>query len=336
MYLIKKLGALFLRLGQLVCRFGLWLSPSTGDAAFNARLRKWQKLWFVVDIPLFIDSVAVRQLYDALSRPDFDTASRVIGTVTSEGSEYQTEAALSVEYGIPPFAKSSVTGKGSKKKVRSSSLSSSLTQEANKSAEMRFEKIVSFYAEHYPGQIFWTTSDVSILNDTDGKNLTWDDVSNRINGCSPRPLIVLDLPAESKLIPMAGELTSGKVKRLFEDLVGKSPGGDTVPDYPSDKSPVANKLYWESLDLIFDSKIAMEVVEDGACEGARYDWIDYRLMARSGGDIIPLHLHLTPRGEFNSGVFAYQTIRRCKKFGLKIVGTLKQGGDVNVLAMYEN
>jgi hypothetical protein len=44
-----------------------------------------------------------------------------------------------------------------------------------------------------------------------------------------------------------------------------------------------------------------------------------------------LHLHVVAHGDYDTGVFAYNLIRR----GLRIVGSLKSQPALNVLAIYE-
>lgn len=75
------------------------------------------------------------------------------------------------------------------------------------------------------------------------------------------------------------------------------------------------------------------MVEEGFSQGDRIDWIDYRLKISTRD--APLHLHLSANGDFSTGTFAYNFVRRGHKLGLRLVGLLKAGGDINVLAIYE-
>ena len=47
------------------------------------------------------------------------------------------------------------------------------------------------------------------------------------------------------------------------------------------------------------------------------------------------HLHVDAHGDYDTGVFAYNLIRRGWRFGLMIVGSLKSQLALNVLAIYE-
>ncbi|MCY1302542.1 hypothetical protein D9M70_522030 [compost metagenome] len=230
--------------------------------------------------------------------------------------------------------KASTSAKFGQKRNTSDSHTNDLNQEANHSTEMRFEKIINFYARNYPDRVFWVKNDLSEVNDTNGQLLTWQNVSDLIPAPAPRPLIVFDLPKGSKLIPMAAENVKGELKEIYKEYINKLPNGNQIPPYNS--TPGNPNIYWEKLEELFDPIIAMRSIEESTNDGNRIDWLDYRLISKSGNTVIPIHLHLVPKGEYNTGTFAYQTVRRGFKHGIKIVGTLKQGEDVNVLAIYEN
>ena len=65
----------------------------------------------------------------------------------------------------------------------------------------------------------------------------------------------------------------------------------------------------------------------------RIRWIDYRVPLTKDGDT--LHLHISPTETYDTGVFAYNFIKRGHKHGLRLVGTLKSEPDMNVLAIYD-
>jgi hypothetical protein len=52
---------------------------------------------------------------------------------------------------------------------------------------------------------------------------------------------------------------------------------------------------------------AVKVVEDVIGDGGRPRWIDYRTTFASGET---LHLHVVARGDYDTGVFTYNLIRR--------------------------
>ncbi len=74
-------------------------------------------------------------------------------------------------------------------------------------------------------------------------------------------------------------------------------------------------------------------VEQAAATNGRIRWIDFRLPLTTEGDT--LHLHIVAGGEFDTGVLAYNFIKRGYKHGLRLVGTMKSEPDMNVLAVFE-
>jgi hypothetical protein len=58
------------------------------------------------------------------------------------------------------------------------------------------------------------------------------------------------------------------------------------------------------------------------------EWIDFRVALDGTGRTV--HFHLESRGRYFTGAFAYMVIRRVVGHGLRLVGTLKDGPDVNV------
>ena len=77
----------------------------------------------------------------------------------------------------------------------------------------------------------------------------------------------------------------------------------------------------------------MVAVEESSTKNGRIRWIDYRLPVTQDGDT--LHLHVCPGAKYDTGVFAYNLIKRGSKHGLRLIGTLKSEPDMNVLAIYE-
>ena len=110
------------------------------------------------------------------------------------------------------------------------------------------------------------------------------------------------------------------------------------PKYPSSNSTGATvaadkRAYWKAIGDKFDSGAALEILEAAVPENHRIDWIDFRLQLNSAGET--LHLHISPRGLYSAGTFGYNFIRRGHSKGARIVGSLKRGPDLNVLAIFE-
>lgn len=57
--------------------------------------------------------------------------------------------------------------------------------------------------------------------------------------------------------------------------------------------------------------------------------------SRNGQPGEPLNLHVVAHGDYDTGVFAYNMIRRGERHGLRIVSSLKSQPALNVLAIYE-
>lgn len=68
---------------------------------------------------------------------------------------------------------------------------------------------------------------------------------------------------------------------------------------------------------------------------SKLDWMDFRMAWGTGGFPSPLHLHIVPNGHYPTGFTAHAFIRRAFSNGVRIVGVLKSGGDINVLVIYE-
>jgi hypothetical protein len=54
-------------------------------------------------------------------------------------------------------------------------------------------------------------------------------------------------------------------------------------------------------------------------------------MVFTTGEVLHLHAH----ADYDTGVFAYNLIRRGERYGLRIVGSLKSQPALNVQAIYE-
>ena len=106
-----------------------------------------------------------------------------------------------------------------------------------------------------------------------------------------------------------------------------------MPRYPSETENTKHqKKYWHSLKKNFKSRIAMQHIEKNF-ESGRVGWIDFRILFNDDGRTG--HLHIVARGNYHAGVFGYNFVHRGYKYGCRIVGSLKAGNDINVLAIYE-
>jgi hypothetical protein len=151
---------------------------------------------------------------------------------------------------------------------------------------------------------------------------------------SPRPLVFVDLPAGRPVIPVAVELPAGKVVLLYERLAELTSQRvrHLPPAYPSDSNPADTRKYWDWYARNYSAHTAMKVLEDGIGEGGAPRWVDYRVPVADGRS---LNLSLRGQGAYDTGVYAWSTIWRGHEHGLRLVGTLKSGLALNVLAVFE-
>lgn len=155
---------------------------------------------------------------------------------------------------------------------------------------------------------------------------------------SPRMIAFVDACAGSRFLPQAAELNDGRVVTFFDPLIEKlkRDGGALPVGYPNDTTTDEGRLqrdaYWHWFSEHWNADKAVKVVEDVIGDGGRPRWVDYRARLHTGET---LHLHVVARGDYDTGVFAYNLIRRGERYGLRIVGRLKSQPALNVLAIYE-
>jgi hypothetical protein len=131
---------------------------------------------------------------------------------------------------------------------------------------------------------------------------------------------------------MAAEFENGKVVKLFEQL--PSPSGEQPPPFVREKKDE----YWGWFAKNFNPVQAVEVIEKASGENGKIEWIDFRVPLNetaSSPKVKTMHLHLVARRNYFTGELAYLAVRRGMSHGLRLVGTLKDGPDINVLALYE-
>jgi hypothetical protein len=128
------------------------------------------------------------------------------------------------------------------------------------------------------------------------------------------------------------------VETFFEPLAHKlNPAGRTLPvPYPQTTATEEGRRqrdeYWNWFTTHWNADKAVKVIEDVIGTGGRPRWIDYRVTLDTGE---MLHLHVVAHGDYDTGVFAYNLVRRGERYGMRIVGSLKSQPALNVLALYE-
>lgn len=296
---------------------------------------------WLLDAPLFVDEVLVERQFDALVRPDFELQSREIGSTSEEARRRLTggEGGIGGKIGIPFLTSGGATIKAKHEREASSKRgrSETLTEIPVNSTGRKLEEIAAYYLSEAPERVIFLDSD-GLITTFDGKTLTTQEL-DALAGEAPRALVFLEVAPKTPITPMACELATGKIHLLYETYAEKVFKTAERPVYPSDKesTPKTRAKYWRALTEAFQSRAAMEVVEcagdpDDKGASAKLAWIDFRLPI--GGNET-LHLHCVPDGRWHTGVFGYNFVRRGYRQGVRIVGTLKAGLDLNVLAIFD-
>ncbi len=327
---------------------------------------------WLADAPLFIDALQIERFYDAIVNPTYvegATSLTVANTgEVSYGSEVGGKGTLSFGGGLLQLfglgkADAEVSGKvqGGKREGQSDGRQTQWLP--IRTPQRQLALLVYHYLTEIPDRVveFSGGTDIEYLRKADPET-----------PC-PRALVVLDLPsakgattknvAPTRLIPMAAEtdrvlelcplLAAKQNDRVWRSFMGGdfSAIGDILARLPNAERQVADgtvtlrfperlsddqrrQLEMDRLTAEYNSRDAMLSVEEG-CSGHRIRWIDFRLPTTNKGPHNTIHLHFCPNGEFDTGVFAYSLVHRGYLNGLRIVGTLKAGPDINVLAVYE-
>jgi len=299
-------------------------------------------LGWLADAPLFIDSDLVERFYDAVVKPETlqgettleiteETIRRLEGKLNL-GADMTPSGFLSLIKGIFPSIKGSVDIEGSHEQSRAAT--STITLHPIHTPQRQLIQLVLHYLVNLPGRLFLVSRALQ---------KEWREEENIKQ--IPRQLVFLNLPSykeahelgipETKIIPTAAEFTNGKIELLYNNLRAKN--GENPPPYPEKGSieelRASRRTYWQWFDKNYSAIQAMITVEEAASRNGRIRWIDYRLPISPDGDT--LHLHVCPAGNYDTGILAYNFIKRGFKHGLRLVGTLKSEPSMNVLAVYD-
>lgn len=319
-------------------------SPNVGprDPSLPAEL-----MW-LADAPLFIDEHRVEAFYDAMFRPDYDETEVILQKRVDRSTKVGANATVGAVFpGL--LSKASIGLAGEHTRGRSSgqeahyatvsnayrnllSLVLHYSTEPTKQSRLVLARTpITAFASENPAAV----KDAAQLSDGTGQALDCTKLlppSNYIR-TPPRAMIMLDLDIGCKVIPAAVELGDGGVEQVFEDLARMA--GEDPPDmasFPGDRLAKQN-AYWKWYAENTTDDQAMKAIERTA-KDQRIQWIAYRVSLNDDGGPY-LHLTVSAKGLYETGVLAYNLIKRGAKHGLRIIGTLKSEPDVDVLAIFE-
>lgn len=309
----------------------------------NSEYLKW-----LADAPLFIDETQINALHDATLRPDGEQDYVDIAITKEMLAKLNLKGGAGLEVGLPDFLTAMIPGLAATAKVkgeaggevdRTTKDSKTIRVRSIHNPQRKLQELVLHYAAQKSDR----------LNFVSCKDLAKDDWRKPAEIVkAPKILVFLDLPSLDEedagagvsstiIIPTAAEFSEGTIKQIYSDLeqrlLIKLRYPSRKPGQTAEALRDERKQYWNSFIEKFNDTEAMVAVEEAAKGLGRLRWIDYRLRLGANGDT--LHLHCCPTEKYDTGVFAYNLIKRGHKHGLRIVGTLKSEPDLNVLAIYE-
>jgi hypothetical protein len=283
-------------------------------------------LAWLADSPIFIDSHQISAFYDAVVGPAFRTVELQISAGQSGQLEKSTGFRLGAGLGtLFPWLKLDADVDTGKVATSGRQEGSNLILQPVESSARHLVELSLHYLVNQPGRICTVGQEAPLP-------------SSEAIAASPRMLAFVDAGPGTKFLPQAAELNDGRVVTFFDPLVEKlKHDGGTLPvGYPDSTSTDAGKhqrdVYWNWFADHWNADKAVKVIEDVIGDGGRPRWIDYRTTLHTGET---LHLHVVARGEYDTGVFAYNLVRRGQRYGLRIVGSLKSQPALNVLAIYD-
>lgn len=289
------------------------------------------ELLWLADAPMFIDEKQVEAFYDAVLRPDYEGESLTLSDQVTTGTKLGANATVGVA--IPWLAKSEGGLSGERTRSRAAGEQATLNVVTNPYRHLL--ALAVHYATNQADRLVLRRHTGEAFIGGEPSDNSW--YSDAYIQASPRAMVLLDLPPKSRFIPTALELANGKVLTLFDDFAARleERGARDKPDYPGSGSSLeARDEYWNWFAVYYNDRAAGKAIEAAVDEGTKIAWVDFRLPL--GGDEGPhMHLHLAPRGVYDTGIFAYNLVNRGFKHGLRVVGTLKSEPDLNVLGIFE-
>lgn len=310
--------------------------------AAKARAAQLGRLWWLVDAPLFVDNSLVERFHDAIVWPassdekveqgQFNKARTLLdGTGKLEGGA-ELSAPDFIKWLAPKLeAKGALEGRVTREGEKQDF--SFTTGRPIRSAERLLNELVIEYLKNFPNRILFVDVPVGQYSNLEGP-VERAAVEQLLNS-PPRPLVFVGVKERSAILPTMVEMEQGGFEPIYKTLEEKFLGLGSNTKYPDDDAADADdkrRAYWDALKRGFKSRVAMQELEE-RCESGRIGWVDFRVLFSAAGETA--HLHVVPGGKYHAGVFGYNFVHRAYRYGCRIVGSLKSGNDINVLAIYE-
>ena len=283
-------------------------------------------LSWLADSPVFIDGQQVGAFYDAVVGPAFRAVELQVTAGWSQQLEKSTAGHLSAGLSaLFPWLKADAGVETGKAVTLARQDGQTVTLQPVDSPARQLVQLSLHYLVNQPQRICTVNQDTSFPGA--------DTIA-----ASPRMIAFVDVPPGTRFLPQAAELNDGRVVTFFSPLIEKlKRDGGTLPvAYPAttttDEGRRQRDAYWRWFTDHWNADKAVQVVEDVIGAGGRPRWIAYRVIFGTGQT---LHLDVTPRGDYDTGTFAYYFIRRGERHGLRIVGSLKSQPALNLLAAYD-
>jgi hypothetical protein len=283
-------------------------------------------LSWLADSPVFIDSQQVSAFYDAVVGPAFRAVEMQVTAGWAEQIEKSTAGHLNAGLSaLFPWLKADVGAETRKAVTLSRQDGQTVTLQPVDSPARQLVQLSLHYLVNQPQRICVVSQDRPLP-------------SAEAIAASPRMIAFVDVPPGTRFLPQAAELDDGRVVTFFSPLIEKlKRDGGTLPvAYPetttTDEGRRQRDTYWRWFTDHWNADKAVQVVEEVIGTGGRPRWIAYRVIFGTGET---LHLDVTPRGDYDTGTFAYYFIRRSERHGLRIVDSLKSQPALNLLAAYD-
>lgn len=304
--------------------------------------RRFEALAWLADSPLFVDKEQVAAFYDAVIQPEGQLRKVVLSLEKYKDHEVELRGSVTGKLSLAgwiktifPFLDAEVgaSAEAAGKVGGGSKEGESVEIYAIETPQRRLVQLAFHYLSNIPER-FLVVGNEQLTAET-----VWYD--KELIKKAPRALVFIDFPAGTKFIPMAAEVQNGSVITVFNRLETEREKPPPPPKQsahePREEWLVRKDLawseYWDWFERTFDSRVALEIVEEFVSRQGKIEWIDFRVPVRSPQR--PIHLHVCGRGQFSTGTFAYNLIKRGFNHGLRVVGTLKSEPDLNVLAIFE-